>query len=87
MNGKDFGTRIDALVKQRCESNQAFARDLGVSLGYALSLMNEPLIVSNPGARLLQRMSRLLGVSVGFLLGESAPADAVVSESHATWRN
>jgi AAA+ superfamily predicted ATPase len=61
--------------------SRAFAEELGVSLEYVQALMVEPLAVSNPGARLLERMSILLGESVGFLLGEKEKDDAIYRES------
>src|ERR1700722_2145532 len=48
-------------------------------------MMSEPLIVSNPSAQLLLRMASRLGVSVGYLLGESPDIDNVMSESKANW--
>lgn len=65
--------------------HQGFAADLGINLLYLESLMNEPFTVSNPSARLLKRMSLLLNVSVGYLLGETFETDPVLRESLGTW--
>ncbi|MGA8500834.1 MAG: hypothetical protein WB683_04755 [Candidatus Sulfotelmatobacter sp.] len=81
MNGNDFGPRLKRLVDERVRDDRAFAEELGVSLEYVQALMVEPLVVSNPSARLLERMSILLGESVGFLLGEKERDDAIYRES------
>ena len=81
MNGHDFGPRLKKLVDERMRDNRAFAEELGVSLEYVQAMMVEPLTVTNPSARLLERMSVLLGESVGFLLGEKEKDDAVYRES------
>jgi len=81
MNGNDFGPRLKKLVDERVRDSRAFAEELGVSLEYVQALMVEPLAVSNPSARLLERMSILLGESVGFLLGEKEKDDAIYRES------
>ena len=81
MNGNDFGPRLKRLVDERVRDDRAFAEELGVSLEYVQALMVEPLAVSNPSARLLERMSILLGESVGFLLGEKEKDDAIYRES------
>jgi transcriptional regulator with XRE-family HTH domain len=81
MNGHDFGQRLKKLVDERVRDNRAFAEDLGVSLEYVQAMMVEPLAVTNPSARLLERMSILLGESVGFLLGEKEKDDATYRES------
>lgn len=81
MNGIDFGPRLKKLGDERIRDSRAFAEELGVSLDYVQALMVEPLAVTNPGARLLERMSILLGESVGFLLGEKEKDDAVYRES------
>jgi|HubBroStandDraft_5_1064220.scaffolds.fasta_scaffold09715_2 transcriptional regulator with XRE-family HTH domain len=81
MNGHDFGPRLKKLVDERIRDNRAFAEELGVSLEYVQAMMVEPLAVTNPSARLLERMSILLGESVGFLLGEKEKDDAVYRES------
>ena len=60
---------------------RTFAEELGVSLDYVLAMMVEPVAISNPSARLLERMSILLGESVGFLLGEKDKDDALYRES------
>src|SRR6266446_6077816 len=86
MNGNGFGKRLRALLNDRCRGDYAaFAEDLGVNLGYVQSLMDEPLVVSNPSARLLQRMSRLLSVRIGYLLGETTESDPVIMQSRASW--
>jgi transcriptional regulator with XRE-family HTH domain len=81
MNGHDFGPRMKKLVDERIRDNRAFAEELGVSLEYVQAMMVEPLAVTNPSARLLERMSILLGESVGFLLGEKEKDDTVYRES------
>jgi transcriptional regulator with XRE-family HTH domain len=81
MNGNDFGPRLKKLVDKRVLDNRAFAEELGVSLGYVQAMMVEPISVSNPSARLLKRMSILLGESVSFLLGEKEQDDAIYRES------
>src|ERR1700722_7084666 len=81
MNGNDFGPRLRKLVDERALDNKTFAEELGVSLDYVQVMMEEPLAVSNPSARLLKRMSILLGESVGFLLGEKQQDDAIYRES------
>lgn len=81
MNGHDFGPRLKKLVDERIRDNRAFAEELGVSLEYVQAMMVEPLAVTNPSARLLERMSILLGESVSFLLGEKEKDDAIYRES------
>jgi hypothetical protein len=81
MNGHDFGPRLKKLVDERIRDNRAFAEELGVSLEYVQAMLVEPLVVTNPRALLLQRMSILLGESVGFLLGEKEKDDTVYRES------
>jgi transcriptional regulator with XRE-family HTH domain len=87
MNGNDFGERLRALLQDRSGDYQGFAADLGINLLYLESLMNEPFTVSNPSARLLKRMSLLLNVSVGYLLGETFETDPVLRESLGTWNS
>jgi transcriptional regulator with XRE-family HTH domain len=86
LNGDHFGEMLRKLVNDRCGNYEQFATDLGISLSYVHNLMDEPFAVSNPSARLLKRMSRILGVPVGYLLGESEESDAEWVESTATWR-
>jgi hypothetical protein len=81
MNGIDFGPRLKKLIDERVRDYKTFAEELGVSLDYVLAMMVEPLAVSNPSARLLERMSILLGESIGFLLGEKEKDDALYRES------
>jgi transcriptional regulator with XRE-family HTH domain len=81
MNGNDFGPRLKKLVDERVRDSRAFAEELGVSLDYVQAMMVEPIAVSNPSTRLLERMSILLGESVGFLLGEKQQDDAIYRES------
>lgn len=87
LNGNDFGPRLRKLLDDRTGDYQTFADDLGINLLYLQSLMDEPFTVSNPSARLLKRMSALLGVSVGYLLGETIETDPVLTESRATWNS
>jgi transcriptional regulator with XRE-family HTH domain len=81
MNGNDFGPRLKKLVDERARDNKSFAEELGVSLEYVQAMMVEPIAISNPSARLLERMSILLGESVGFLLGEKQQDDPIYRES------
>lgn len=87
MNGNDFGQRLRGLLDDRSGDYKGFAADLGINLLYLESLMNEPFTVSNPSARLLKRMSVLLSVSVGYLLGEAFETDSVLRESLGTWNS
>jgi hypothetical protein len=80
-----FGARLADLVKDHAGDYLQFAEDIGVGLTYVLSMMNEPLTVSNPSAQLLLRMAGRLGVSAAYLLGESPDIDSVMSESKANW--
>lgn len=80
-----FGARLADLVKDHAGDCMQFAEDIGVALSYIHSMMNEPLIVSNPSAQLLLRIAGRLGVSVGYLLGESPDIDSVMSESKTNW--
>ena len=86
LNGHEFGQRLAQLLDKRVANRCDFARKLGVAEQYLDVLVQESFIVSNPSARLLKRLSRLLGVSVGYLLGESKDADPVWIDSHASWR-
>ncbi|MGA8086272.1 MAG: helix-turn-helix transcriptional regulator [Terracidiphilus sp.] len=85
VNGNDFGPRLRKLVDERALDNRAFAEELGVGLDYVHAMMDEPISVSNPSARLLKRMSTRLGESVGFLLGEKQQDDAIYRESKENW--
>jgi transcriptional regulator with XRE-family HTH domain len=88
MKGDDFGSRLKRLVDERARDNKAFAEELGVSLDYVQAMMVEPISISNPSARLLERMSIRLGESVSFLLGEKQQDDAIYresKESHNAW--
>ena len=87
LNGGAFGDRLRELINDRMSDYQNFADELGVNLSYVHALMDEPLTVSNPSARLLKQMAQRLGVSVAYLLGEAPEFDGVWSESVATWRN
>ena len=81
MNGIDFGPRLKKLIDERVRDYKTFAEEVGVSLDYVLAMMVEPVAVSNPSARLLERMSIVLGETVGFLLGEKEKDDAIYRES------
>ena len=81
----DFRMRLSTLIKDRCGNNLTFSRRLGVSIRYVDALLNESLAVSNPSAQLLKRMSMILHVSVGFLLGETEETDPIWTESMANW--
>ena len=81
----DFRIRLSALIQDRCGNNITFAKRLGVSTRYVDALLSEPLTVANPSAQLLKRMSVILHVSVGFLLGETEETNPAWVESNATW--
>ncbi len=85
-NGHDFGERLRKLINERRGDYEEFANDLGINLLYLHALMQEPFNVSNPSIKLLQRMAALLGESVGYLIGESEQADAVWTDSQASFR-
>jgi hypothetical protein len=63
-----------------------FADQIGIGMNGLEALFAEPLLVSNPGAILLRKMARVLNVSVGHLLGESAAEDVVYVASLASWK-
>jgi transcriptional regulator with XRE-family HTH domain len=86
-NGADFGRRVRSLIDDRCGNYPTFAEDLGVSFEHLQALMEEPFAVTNPSVRLLKRMSVLLCVSVGYLLGETMETDPVLTASNATWHS
>jgi len=85
VNGNDFGPQLKRLVDERVRNNKTFAEELGVGPDYVQAMMVENIAVSNPSARLLERMSILLGESVGYLLGEKQQDDAVYRESKERW--
>jgi transcriptional regulator with XRE-family HTH domain len=87
INGDAFGSRLRKLIDDRCGDYDHFAADLGISLSYLHNLMEEPFAVSNPSARLLQRMALRLGERVAYLIGESEESDPVWVESNAAWRS
>lgn len=87
LNGKGFGDRLRRLISDRCGDYQKFADELGIALHYLNALMDEPVAVSNPSARLLKRMGSLLRVSVGHLMGETEEDDPIWIESHASWNS
>jgi len=86
INGHGFSERLCVLLEKRVTNRAEFAAKLGVAQQYLDLLTHESFIVSNPSALLLRRLSVLLGVSVGYLLGESKEADPVWIESQASWR-
>jgi len=86
LNKDAFGSRLRKLVNDRCGDYVQFASDLGISLAYLHNLMEEPFSVSNPSARLLDRMAVRLGERVAYLLGESEESDPVWIESNSSWR-
>ncbi|MGP8246351.1 MAG: helix-turn-helix domain-containing protein, partial [Bryobacteraceae bacterium] len=73
----DFGTRLRKLLDDRVGDYSSFANELGIALSYLHSLMDEPFPMTNPSARLLQRMGHRLGVSISYLLGEDPETDPV----------
>ena len=87
LNGDGFGKRLETLVSDRRGDKQKFAEDLGVNATYVETMMKEPIRVSNPSVYLLKRMAVMLGVSVGYLLGETADSDPVMMQSLASWRS
>jgi transcriptional regulator with XRE-family HTH domain len=80
-----FGARLRKLLDDRVGDYSSFANELGIGLSYIHSLMDEPFPMTNPSARLLQRMSHRLGVSISYLLGEDPEMDPVYAESVANW--
>lgn len=87
LNGRGFGERLRQLISDRSGDYRRFADDVGIALHYLHALMDEPIAVSNPSARLLKRISSLLRVSVGHLMGENDEDDPVWVESHASWKS
>jgi transcriptional regulator with XRE-family HTH domain len=85
LNGHGFGDRLRRLLEDRSGDYRKFADELGVNIQYIHVLMNEPLSVANPSARLLRRMACLLKVSVGYLLGEKPDEDPIWLASKASW--
>jgi len=81
----EFGVRLRTLLDERVGDYMSFANELGISLSYLHSLMDEPFAMTNPSARLVQRMSHRLGVSISYLLGEDPEMDPVYAESIANW--
>jgi transcriptional regulator with XRE-family HTH domain len=86
LNGNGFGERLRKLIADRCGDYQRFAGDLGVSLSYLHTLMDEHITVSNPSVRLLKRMARLLCENVAYVICESQEAEPVWDESNRSWR-
>lgn len=84
--GYQFGERLRSLLADRASDEGRFAQELGVGLSYLQALLNESIAVTNPSACLLVRMSKLLDVSVGYLLGETAASDPIYIESVVNWR-
>jgi transcriptional regulator with XRE-family HTH domain len=80
-----FGHRLRRLLDDRVGDYSSFASELGIGLSYLHSLMDEPFPMANPSARLLQRMSHRLGVSISYLLGEDPEMDPVYAESVGNW--
>jgi len=75
------------LIVDRCGGDYIrFAEDLGITLDYLHTLMEEPFSVSNPGAILLDRIATRLCSRIGYLLGESEVTDPIYVESNASWR-
>lgn len=86
-NGHEFGHRLGDLLDQRVSNRSEFAAKLGVAEQYLEVLVSESVVVANPSMRLLKRLGALLGVTVGYLLGESKDADPVWVDSHSSWRS
>jgi transcriptional regulator with XRE-family HTH domain len=87
MNGDGFGPRLRKLMDERSGNYQQFADELGVSLSYLNTLMEEPFAVSNPSVRLLKRMAVLLQARIAYLIGESEETDPVWVESNLAFRS
>jgi transcriptional regulator with XRE-family HTH domain len=87
MNGDAFGPRLKRLVDERSGNYQQFAHELGISLSYLHTLMEEPFAVSNPSVRLLKRMAILLQERVAYLIGESEETDPIWVESNLSFRS
>ena len=86
LNGHGFGDRLGQLLERRVTNREDFAAKLGVAQQYLDVMTHESFVISNPSARLLKRLGILLGVSVGYLLGDSKEADPVWIDSQASWR-
>jgi transcriptional regulator with XRE-family HTH domain len=86
MNGHGFGDRLGQLLEKRVTNRADFAAKLSVAQHYLNVMTHESFVVSNPSARLLRRLAVLLGVSIGYLLGDSKEADSVWVDSQASWR-
>ena len=82
-----FGDRLRQLVNKRCRDYEEFARSVGISLSYVHAMFEEPLRVSNPGTRLLQKMATLLRVTVSDLVGDSGDGDPKLEVGKAEWWN
>jgi len=87
INGDAFGSRLQALINDRCSGHEQFAHDLGISNGYLQSLMGESLAVSNPSIVLLKRMAHRLNERVSYLVGDSEENDPVLTDSNAAFRS
>jgi len=84
INDADFAVRLQRLIDDRMVQDRTqFAQDVGISMDYLLALLNEPFNVSNPSATILKRIAAVLGVTVGYLLGESADSDPILAASMA----
>jgi transcriptional regulator with XRE-family HTH domain len=86
LNDGGFGERLTKLVKERSGGYVLFSEELGISLPYLQTLMEEHLVTSNPSAQLLRRMALRLGTTVGYLLGETGETDPTWIESQASWK-
>jgi transcriptional regulator with XRE-family HTH domain len=86
LNGGGFGERLTKLVNERSGGYALFSEELGISLPYLQTLMEEHLVISNPSAQLLRRMALRLGTTVGYLLGEAGETDPTWIESQASWK-
>jgi transcriptional regulator with XRE-family HTH domain len=86
VSNEAFGIRLKRLIVDRCGDYIRFADDIGITLEYLHTLMEEPFSVSNPGAVLLDRIATRLCTRIGYLLGESEVTDPIYVESNASWR-
>ncbi len=77
MNGDAFGERLRKLIDERSGDHSQFAADLGISLSYLQTLLEEPFAVTNPSARLLKRMALRLGERAW--IGKTPGIDAAIA--------
>lgn len=86
MDGNALGPRLKKLIDDRSGDYRQFASDVGISITYLHTLMDEQFAISNPSIRLLRRMAVRLGATVGYLIGDAEETDPIWVETHASWR-